>query len=93
VDLDGFPELGTFSKIQPMAITCNIDQRGRKVRILLGACIESVGLLLGVLWFLGWTPAWTIWPAASIWVSGVFVIVEGAIGWCGVRAMGFKTPI
>ena len=76
-----------------MAITCNIDQRGRKVRILAGAFVESLGILLGVLWFLEWTPAWTIWPALATWLSGMFVIVEGALGWCAVRAMGFKTPI
>jgi len=73
--------------------TCNIDQRGKSIRFALGAFIEAVGLLLGVLWFFGVTPSWTIWPAAAIWVSGVFVLFEAAMGWCAVRAMGFKTPV
>ena len=50
-------------------------------------------MLLGVLWYFGWTPAWTIWPAIAIWLSGIFVLFEAMIGWCAVRAMGFKTPI
>ncbi|MEY5061601.1 MAG: hypothetical protein RIS45_1522 [Planctomycetota bacterium] len=73
--------------------TCNIDQRGRTVRLVMAALLESVGILLGVLWYLEWTPAWTIWPAAAVWVSGMFVLLEALVGWCVIRAMGFKTPI
>ena len=76
-----------------MALTCNIDQRGKTARFVLGAFIEVRGMLLGVLWYFGWTPAWTIWPAIAIWLSGIFVLFEAMIGWCAVRAMGFKTPI
>ncbi len=81
-----------WSSIRTM-LTCNIDQRGKTVRFILGAFVESTGLLLGVLWFLGWTPGWTIWPAIGFWVSGIFVLFEAAAGWCAVRALGFKTPI
>jgi membrane protein YdbS with pleckstrin-like domain len=73
--------------------TCNIDQRGRTVRLVMAALLESVGILLGVLWYLEWTPAWSIWPAAAVWVSGMFVLLEALVGWCVIRAMGFKTPI
>lgn len=59
----------------------------------MGALLETIGLALGVLWFLDMLPGWAIWPAAAIWISGMFVIFEGAVGWCAVRAMGFKTPI
>jgi hypothetical protein len=76
-----------------MAFTCNIDQRGKTVRFILGALIESTGLLLGVLWYFGWAPEWAIWPAIALWLSGVFVLFEAMVGWCAVRAMGFKTPI
>lgn len=76
-----------------MALTCNIDRRGRTVRLVIGAFLETVGILLGVLWYLGWTPAWTIYPAAAIWLSALFVIFEALAGWCAVRAMGFRTPI
>lgn len=76
-----------------MALTCNIDRRGKTFRFVMGAFLESIGLALGVLWFFEWTPAWTIWPAAAIWLSGMFVLFEAAVGWCAMRAMGFKTPI
>jgi hypothetical protein len=60
---------------------------------VIGAVLESVGLLLGVLWFFEWAPSWTIWPALAVWMSGIFVIVEALLGWCAVRAMGFRTPV
>lgn len=73
--------------------TCNIDQRGKTIRIAGGAVLETIGLLVGVLWYLGITPPWTIYPAVAVWLSGMFVIFEGVVGWCAVRAMGFKTPV
>lgn len=74
-------------------LTCNIDRRGRNLRFVLGAFIEAVGLLLLALWFFDATPAWTVWPGAAMWLSGVFVLFEAAMGWCAVRAMGIRTPI
>ena len=76
-----------------MPMTCNIDRRGKSVRFMLGAFIESTGLLLGVLWYFAWAPEWAVWPALAIWLSGLFVLFEAAMGWCAVRAMGFKTPV
>lgn len=73
--------------------TCNIDQRGKHLRIAVGAVLETIGLLLGVLWFLDKVPGWVIYPAVAVWISGMFVIFEGVVGWCAVRAMGMKTPI
>ncbi|MFM7259122.1 MAG: hypothetical protein ACKO3W_00820 [bacterium] len=75
-----------------MAFACNIDQSGRKIRFFIGIFLETIGILLGVLWYLGWTPSWTIWPAVAIWFSALFVIIEALLGWCAVRAMGFRTP-
>jgi len=26
-------------------------------------------------------------------IAGDFAMLEGALGWCAIRAMGFRTPI
>ena len=75
-----------------MPITCNIDTRGKNARFVLGAFVESIGVLLGVLWFLSRTPEWTIYLAAAIWIMGIFILFEALVGWCAVRALGVKTP-
>jgi len=74
-------------------LTCNIDRTGRKVRLVVGAVLESTGLMLGVIWYLGTVPQEMIWPAAGLWAGGTFMIIEGAIGWCALRALGVKTPV
>jgi hypothetical protein len=74
-------------------VTCNIDQRGRKVRLVIGAMLEATGLGLGVLWYLGMVPPETIWAAAGLWAGGMFMVIEGLLGWCALRALGVKTPI
>ncbi|NBX25185.1 MAG: hypothetical protein EBQ99_03925 [Planctomycetes bacterium] len=71
---------------------CNIDRRGRTARIVTGTLVEAVGMGLLAWWFLG-GPPWTIWPALGCIAGGNFAIIEGAIGWCAVRAMGFRTPL
>ncbi len=77
-----------------MPLTCNIDQRGRTMRIVIGAMIEGPGWLLLVLKFLGKIEGdWPWFVGAAAILGGMFMIVEGALGWCAVRAMGFKTPI
>ncbi len=76
-----------------MALKCNIDQRGKTARMVLGAFVESIGILLGVLWFLSWTPDWTIYPAAVVWLCGIFLLFEAIMGWCAVRALGIETPL
>jgi len=77
----------------PLMFTCNIDQRGKTMRLVVGALVEAIGLLLGALWFLEWTPAWTAWPALAIWLAGIFILFEAVVGWCAIRALGVKTPI
>ena len=71
---------------------CNIDRRGRAARIVVGALVELVGLCLFVAWFLG-GPSWLVWPGAGCVLGGNFAMFEGAVGWCAVRAMGFRTPL
>jgi len=73
-------------------VQCNIDQRGRKARIISGAATDAVGalaILAGVLR----NEAWFIVIGALLSVAGLFIIFEGVKGWCVARALGFKTRI
>lgn len=77
-----------------MALTCNIDRLGRTMRILVGGMIEGSGLTLLVLRYTGVLSGdWPWFVGATAMIVGGFMIVEGAIGWCAIRAMGIKTPI
>lgn len=73
---------------------CNIDAKGKLVRLVSGLFVTAVGLVLLLLAALG--VASGLWP----WVVGVVCLVSGGFqvfeawaGWCVVRAMGFKTSI
>lgn len=75
-------------------MTCNIDQRGRKARILAGALIEVPGLVLVVMRstdMLDGTWPWIV--GVSLIVGGQFMILEGVLGWCALRACGVKTAL
>ena len=73
---------------------CNIDRRGRALRIGLGA-IALVGAAACAI--LGWTDTWNgVWPwiiAMGLGGVGAFGVFEGIRGWCAVRAMGVRTRI
>lgn len=64
---------------------CNIDQRGRKARLVTGAVVDVAGIvaLLAGFIFLG----------VFLMIAGSFMIFEGARGWCALRALGFKTKL
>jgi hypothetical protein len=73
-------------------VRCNIDQRGRKARIVTGAVVDAVGaimILTGVLR----RELSLILAGTVVSVSGLFMIFEGVKGWCVARAMGFKTRL
>ncbi len=72
-------------------MTCNIDKRGRRLRSSFGVFLMSGALL----WHLAM-------PDAALWVHaihlliglvGAFSLFQGLVGWCAIRAMGFKTPV
>jgi hypothetical protein len=70
----------------------NIDQGGRKARIVTGAIVDAVGaivILTGVLR----NETWLIVAGALVSATGLFMIFEGANGWCALRAMGVKTRL
>ncbi len=77
-----------------MPITCNIDQRGRTLRILAGALLEGPGWILLVLRYIDLISGdWPWFVGGALVIGGTFMLIEGAIGWCVVRAMGLQTPV
>ena len=76
-----------------MAFECNIDSRGKAVRLRLGimGVLSSLGLAAACLLISAPELAWVV-PAGAF-VGGAFAIFEGRTGWCVVRALGFRTPI
>ena len=77
-----------------MAFECNIDARGKAARFRLGILGIAGGLLLGATTFLGVLPSniGYIMTTGSV-AGGLFAMWEARIGWCVVRAMGFKTRV
>jgi hypothetical protein len=77
-----------------MALECNIDARGKAVRMKLGIRLVILSLILAALTYFGIIPATLGWfVAAASFAGGAFTIWESRKGWCVVRAMGFKTKI
>ena len=76
-----------------MAMTCNIDNRGRIARAIYGIILSLTGIGLALFWALPTQNVWHWIIAASCFVAGAFGIFEALRGWCIIRAMGFKTPM
>jgi hypothetical protein len=91
-----------------MAFACNIDRRGRSIRTIAGAVTLLVGLaLLAVPLLAGGGEADAAAPppdaadgsiamligGIAACCGGAFMLFEGLVGWCAVRAMGFRTPV
>jgi Co/Zn/Cd efflux system component len=72
---------------------CNIDQRGRLVRLAAGALLDGLGMVLVVLAAIGTLQGSWPWVAGiAAMVGGAILIFEGLRGWCVLRAMGLRTP-
>jgi len=73
---------------------CNIDTRGRVVRLVWGILLVALSACAFVLAASGVLP-----PAAGfigggiLFVFGALAVFEAAKGWCIMRAMGFRTPV
>ena len=73
---------------------CNIDARGKAVRLKLGIMGVVTGLVLAPTFYVtgvDWGLVWLI-PLGAIGGGG-FTIFESWAGWCAVRAIGLKTSI
>jgi len=72
-------------------LQCNIDARGKAIRLAYGSALVIGGLVLILTWARP-TGGWAAWCVSLIAVlGGGFAVFEAAAGWCIVRAMGFKT--
>ena len=76
-----------------MPLQCNIDAKGKIVRLIYGGVFLIVGISLMFAWAsrTGSTLAWAI--SIALVIGGAFAIFESRAGWCVIRAMGIKTWI
>jgi hypothetical protein len=72
---------------------CNIDAKGKAVRLGMGFVVMIVGVVLMMVWARGSGAGWKWGVAGAVVAGGLFQIFEGWAGWCVVRAMGIKTRI
>ncbi len=72
--------------------TCNLDARGKAIRLVLGSVTLVVAAALAAAVLAGWLslPWW--WAVAGCAAGAAFQLAEGWSGWCALRAMGVKTP-
>lgn len=76
-----------------MALVCNIDARGKAVRLRIGIVLGCVGLGALALCFFARPPTWG-WSLAALCIAAAaFTLFEARAGWCAVRALGLKTPL
>ena len=75
-----------------MAPQCNIDAKGKLVRLIYGVAFVLVGVVLLFAWALPGRGvlAWIVSLVAI--VGGAFAIFESRRGWCAIRALGIRTP-
>ena len=74
-------------------LACNIDQRGRKARMVGGVIVDLCGFTLILTSVLSANSSAMLVVGISLSIIGSFMIFEGARGWCALRAMGIKTPM
>ena len=74
-----------------MPLTCNIDARGKRARLIYGLLMFAIGVVLLFALALPYNSLWPWVLTIFCLLSGAFAIFEARAGWCIVRAMGFKT--
>ena len=76
-----------------MPLTCNIDARGKRARLIYGLVLIVIGLVLLFTLALPYNSLWPWVITGVCLLSGAFAVFEARAGWCVMRAMGFKTPM
>ena len=71
---------------------CNIDSKGKAVRLIWGLLMLAVAAVLAGLILTSVIAGGWVWAlVVGLVLMGVFGIYEARAGWCAVRAMGIKT--
>jgi hypothetical protein len=76
-----------------MSMTCNINRSGKILRFCYGVALLLGGVLLAIFWARGSGHVWEWLLCIALALGGAFAMFEAAVGWCAIRAMGFKTSI
>jgi hypothetical protein len=76
-----------------MPLTCNINARGRAVRLVYGIVLIVAAIVVAALWARPTGSVWMWIISGASFVGGAFAVFEARAGWCVVRAMGFKTKM
>ncbi|MFK7789495.1 MAG: hypothetical protein AB8C95_08420 [Phycisphaeraceae bacterium] len=72
---------------------CNIDAKGKFVRLIWGLVMLAAAIALAGLILLNIVGGAWLWAVVVVLaLMGAFGIYEARAGWCVARAMGFKTP-
>ena len=72
---------------------CNIDAKGKAVRLIWGLVMLALAVVLAGLILLDIVPGGWVWAGVVVLtLMGAFGVYEARAGWCVARAMGFKTP-
>lgn len=75
-----------------MALTCNIDARGKRARLVSGILLLIFAAAIALwAWPSGSRLAWAL--ASLLAIAGAFAVFEARAGWCALRAIGIKTRI
>lgn len=71
---------------------CNIDAKGKAVRLIYGLLMLGIAAAVAVLLIINVLTAWWVWLiVVGLALLGAFGIYEARAGWCAVRAMGIRT--
>ncbi len=75
------------------AMQCNINARGKRIRLINGIVTIVIGVVLMFALAIR-SEGWVAWATTiAVLAGGAFMIFEARAGWCAIRAMGIKTPI
>lgn len=79
--------------IRVVSFECNIDRKGRVLRLVGGLVVAVTGCLGALAWALPTGDSVAAWACGACVAVGGFMIFEARASWCVVRALGLKTPL